>query len=127
MAEQKKQGGPDAIRARHEAGERLGASFGAAVVLPAAISALVGVVIFAGKCLVWLTSATWPASTIHDGINYLAGRPISLSTGLLGLDKIVSTIVYLPLEVGLVFILPLVWILCGIMIFNFIGKKMQVW
>jgi hypothetical protein len=96
----------------------IGGGIGFVVVLPTAICVIVGIFIAVFHCLVWLDTAVWPTSTLHTGLNQLVGRSTPITTGMLGLDKILSALGDLPLKIGLIFIVPIIWIMGWVLIYN---------
>jgi hypothetical protein len=102
----------------------IGGLIGLVIVLPTACCILFGLFVFAVHWLLWLQTAAWPKQSILNGLNYIAG-PLSLGAGWVGFDKIVAGVVDLPLEVGLVLILPAAWIAGWMVIFNYILKMLE--
>lgn len=83
--------------------------FGALAGAPVVLSVIVGAGVLAFRCFAWLTTATWPHVTLQG----VLGRPTApneIATGLLGLDKIIWTLVgAAPLELLLILVFPLIW------------------
>jgi hypothetical protein len=102
--------------------------FGWVAVLPSVGFVFLGLLAIFWQFFEWLDKAGWPELNLRIALRWLTGRAIydrDLASGYFGLDTIVLWFVdRVPLALWLIVIVPLVWIVTWIVIFNFfIGDK----
>jgi hypothetical protein len=97
---------------------------GAFAIIPTVVSALSGVVIFVGQCIGWLETAVWKRVTPREFIEWWAGgSTVKFDSGLLGLNKILAWILDgSEVSLWLIFIVPLIWPLSIILVFEALLK-----
>jgi hypothetical protein len=100
----------------------LGGLFGLGVVLPMIASALAGVLVIIIQCLNWLKTAVWETPTIHNAIEWLAGKPTDeVRSGLRGLDEIIHwALDTAPLSLWLILVIPLIWLAISMPVFSLV-------
>ena len=93
--------------------------FGMLVVWPCVGSFLTGVGVLIWQSSQWLQYAAWPNLMLRDGLKWWYGPSMSVSTGWLGVDKIVDGS---PLVLWLMLLFPIAWMAMGIMTFNLVFR-----
>ena len=89
------------------------------VMVPIVFSIIGGFISLAVQALQWLKSAVWQTVTMQDAVG------IYFETGWLGLDRILQWLFNLPFAVWLIVILPLIWLVLGLLVFNLIFKLIE--
>jgi hypothetical protein len=93
--------------------------FGIVTVWPPMLFALIGILIIVLQYFQWLRTGVWGDLTLHDALEWWAGRAISIDKfdfGFRGLDKIMHWVLDgTPLM--LIVILPLIWFAISMLVF----------
>ena len=91
---------------------------------PILASVSAGVLVLVTECVHWLETAVWETATLHNALEWLAGKPIStdeMMSGFKGLNQIIRWAVDTsPLSLWLIFAMPIIWLAITIPVLSFL-------